>query len=155
MDAPLRKLVLFATGETDFSATEVELKQMFPDSEVTIVCPSQISQLLSSPTDDCVDWQAAISWLRQHQFNASVILNGPDQSPYALGYLCYLAGIPIRLGYSHEFGGQVLTHDLYAFGKESKRGREEESKRGSEPVRVINFLCKDQQAVQTSFLQAL
>ena len=25
---------------------------------------------------------------------ASVILNGPDQSPYVLGYLCYLADIP-------------------------------------------------------------
>lgn len=127
-DSPLRKLVLFATSETDSFAAEVELKQMFPDTEVTVVCPAQIAQLLSCPTDDFVDWHAAITWLRQQQFNASVILNGPDQSPYVLGYLCYLADIPIRLGYSHEFGGQVLSYDLRAFGKESERGSEEESR---------------------------
>ncbi len=109
-DTPLNKLVLFATGETNCSAAETELKRIFPDTEVIVIGPTQVAQLLSSPTGDFVDWHAAIAWLRQQQFNASVILNGPGQSPYSLGYLCYLAGIPIRLGYSHEFGGQVLSH---------------------------------------------
>lgn len=127
-DTPLNKLVLFVTGENNSSAAELELRRMFPGTEVTVIGPTQVAQLLSSPTGDFVDWNAAIAWLRQQQFNASVILNGPDQSPYSLGYLCYLAGIPIRLGDSYEFGGQVLSHDLYAFGKESERGREEESR---------------------------
>lgn len=43
-------------------------------------------------------------------FDAAIILTLPGQSPYQLAYLCYLAGIPIRLGQSHEFGGGVLSH---------------------------------------------
>lgn len=43
-------------------------------------------------------------------FDAAIILTAPSQSPYQLAYLCYLAGIPIRLGQSQEFGGGVLSH---------------------------------------------
>jgi hypothetical protein len=42
-------------------------------------------------------------------FDAVIIFTFPNQSPYSLAYLCYLAGIPIRLGQSNEFGGGVLS----------------------------------------------
>ena len=50
-----------------------------------------------------------IQMLKSEQFDAAILLNH-GQSPYALGYLCYLAEIPIRVGMSQEFGGGVLSH---------------------------------------------
>jgi ADP-heptose:LPS heptosyltransferase len=48
--------------------------------------------------------------LRSRDFDAAVIFTSFSQSPYPPAYLCYLAGIPVRLGQSKEFGGRVLTH---------------------------------------------
>lgn len=48
--------------------------------------------------------------LRACGFDAAVIFTSFSQSPYPPAYLSYLAGIPLRLGMSREFGGQVLTH---------------------------------------------
>ncbi|MEH2066673.1 MAG: hypothetical protein V7K47_00480 [Nostoc sp.] len=52
---------------------------------------------------------ALISKLRQYDFDASLIFTNPGESPYSLAYICYLAGIPIRIGQSQEFGGGVLS----------------------------------------------
>lgn len=49
-----------------------------------------------------------IERLRARQFDAAVILTSFSQSPYPPAHVCYLAGIPIRLGQSKEFGGGVL-----------------------------------------------
>ncbi len=48
--------------------------------------------------------------LRQENFDAVVILTSFSQSPYPPAYAAYLAGIPLRLGHSKEFGGFVLSH---------------------------------------------
>jgi lipopolysaccharide heptosyltransferase II len=48
--------------------------------------------------------------LRQQEFDAAWIFTSFSQSPFPPAYLCYLAGIPERVGHSKEFGGQVLTH---------------------------------------------
>lgn len=45
-------------------------------------------------------------------FDAALMLAGPGGSPHAAAYLCYLAGIPVRLGASAEFGGRALTESL-------------------------------------------
>jgi ADP-heptose:LPS heptosyltransferase len=50
-----------------------------------------------------------IQTLIQQSFDASIVFTNPTQSPYVLAYFCYLAGIPIRLGQSPEFGGGVLS----------------------------------------------
>lgn len=47
--------------------------------------------------------------LQHGGFDAALLFTAPGRSPYAMGYLCYLAGIPIRIGQSKEFGGGVLT----------------------------------------------
>lgn len=47
--------------------------------------------------------------LRQLDFNAAIILTNNDESPYPFAYLAYLAGIPIRIGRSREFGGGILS----------------------------------------------
>lgn len=50
-----------------------------------------------------------IALIKARTFDAAIILTDSSQSPYALAYLCYLAGIPIRVGQSREFGGSVLS----------------------------------------------
>lgn len=50
-----------------------------------------------------------IDQLRNQAFDAAIIFTLPFQSCYTLAYLCYLSGIPIRLGQSLEFGGALLS----------------------------------------------
>lgn len=50
--------------------------------------------------------------LRCRQFDAAIIFTSFSQSPFPPAYACYLAGIPIRLGQSKEFGGAILTHEV-------------------------------------------
>jgi hypothetical protein len=50
-----------------------------------------------------------IQALRRGAFQAALVFTRPKQSCYSLAYLCYLAGIPIRIGQSVEFGGGVLS----------------------------------------------
>jgi hypothetical protein len=50
-----------------------------------------------------------IQLLRSRAFQAALIFTQPHQSCYSLAYLCYLAGIPIRIGQSVEFAGGVLS----------------------------------------------
>lgn len=60
-------------------------------------------------TLDLHDSPLLIQGLSDGSFDAAILFTLPGQSPYAWGYLCYLAGIPIRIGQSHEFGGTVLS----------------------------------------------
>jgi ADP-heptose:LPS heptosyltransferase len=48
--------------------------------------------------------------IRAQQFDAAVIFMGEGRSPDARAYICYLAGVAIRLGQSQEFGGSILSH---------------------------------------------
>lgn len=52
---------------------------------------------------------ALVDTLRAGRFDAALIFTSFSQSPYPPAYACYLAGIPIRLGQSREFGGSVLS----------------------------------------------
>lgn len=56
--------------------------------------------------------QGVVEWMRNCAFEAAILFTAPGQSPYALAYLCYLGGIPVRIGQSREFGGGVLSHCL-------------------------------------------
>lgn len=53
--------------------------------------------------------QTLVQRMQSHNFDAAVIFTSFSQSPYPPAYICYLAGIPIRLGQSKEFGGSLLT----------------------------------------------
>lgn len=55
---------------------------------------------------------ALIAQLRAQAFDAALIFSSFSQSPHAPGYVCYLAGIPLRAGESKEFGGAILTDEL-------------------------------------------
>lgn len=46
------------------------------------------------------------------EFDAAVIFTSFSQTPHLAGFICYLAGIPLRAGASKEFAGSVLTDEL-------------------------------------------
>ncbi len=63
------------------------------------------------PFDPAREWEL-ISRLREHHFDAALIFTSFSQTPHAPGYVCYLAGIPLRAGESKEFGGAVLSSEI-------------------------------------------
>ncbi|MDQ6661698.1 MAG: glycosyltransferase family 9 protein [Chloroflexota bacterium] len=53
-----------------------------------------------------------ITLLTEREFDAALIFTSFSQTPHTPGYVCYLAGIPLRAGESKEFGGRTLTTEL-------------------------------------------
>lgn len=53
---------------------------------------------------------AMIEQLRQAKFDAAVIFTVYSQNPLPSAFLCYMAGIPLRLAHCHENPYQLLTH---------------------------------------------
>lgn len=100
------------------------LHQILPDVSMTLMVSVPSSQIdfhlpwvnevvvyegLGTEFVDAQRELALITKLRQGSFDAAVICTNPEESPYPLAYICYLAGIPIRIGQSQEFGGGVLS----------------------------------------------
>ncbi len=52
---------------------------------------------------------ALVDAIRARSFDAAIIFTSFSQSPYPAAYACYLAGIPIRVAQSKEFGGSLLS----------------------------------------------
>lgn len=113
---------------TSLSPTLKHLKQVLPGVLTTLLCAPEASEsaLLLPEVDqillhrslknisntlscDPASSLELIQILKSEQFDAAILLSH-GQSPYPLGYLCYLAEIPIRVGMSQEFGGGVLSH---------------------------------------------
>jgi ADP-heptose:LPS heptosyltransferase len=101
-----------------------KLRQLLGDRAIALmVSPSNSQISLQLPwVDDVLVYEGVevkfensereltlISKLRQSAFDAVVIFTNLWESPYTLAYICYLAGIPIRVGQSYEFGGGVLS----------------------------------------------
>lgn len=63
------------------------------------------------PFDPAREYQL-ISLLAEHKFDAAIIFTSFSQTPHTPGYVCYLAGIPLRAGESKEFGGSTLSTEL-------------------------------------------
>jgi ADP-heptose:LPS heptosyltransferase len=73
-----------------------------------------------------------IESLAARDFDAAQIFTSFRQSPHAPGYVCYLAGIPLRAGESKEFGGRVLTSEL--------RGASDELHQAERNLRLVEAL---------------
>lgn len=102
------------------------LQQSLPQVNIALLAASsqslpesssseQISHLsvisLPFPFSDLTNHaEALIQTLKERSFDAAIVFTLPQQSPYLVAYCCYLAGIPIRVGQSIEFGGSVLSH---------------------------------------------
>lgn len=87
------------------------LSASVPASQLAAIYAPLVREILISPAP----WYAAdsvcetISLLLRYGFDAAFICAGEGQSPYPLAYICYLAGIPVRVGFSAEFGGGLLS----------------------------------------------
>jgi ADP-heptose:LPS heptosyltransferase len=57
------------------------------------------------------EWEL-ITLLRERSFDAAIIFTSFSQTPHPPGYVCYLAGIPLRAGESKEFGGATLSTEV-------------------------------------------
>lgn len=53
-----------------------------------------------------------IDLLAARHFDAALIFTSFSQTPHVPGYVCYLAGIPLRAGEGKEFGGASLSTEL-------------------------------------------
>jgi ADP-heptose:LPS heptosyltransferase len=53
-----------------------------------------------------------IQLIAERSFDAALIFTSFSQTPHVAGYVCYLAGIPLRAGESKEFGGGTLSTEL-------------------------------------------
>src|SRR5690349_8405556 len=56
--------------------------------------------------------QAQVAELAARGFDAALVFTSFSQTPHVPGYVCYLAGIPLRAGESKEFGGAALSTEL-------------------------------------------
>ena len=69
-----------------------------------------VAALLPAPGEWLDDLAQTVAVIRDGRYDAALILSAPGHSPYGAAYACYLAGVPVRLGQSAEFGGAVLSH---------------------------------------------
>ena len=63
--------------------------------------------------DPAREWEL-VETLRARHVDAAIIFTSFSQSPHPAGFLCYLAGIPLRIGESKELGSGVLTTEVVA-----------------------------------------
>ena len=99
------------------------LKENLPSSHITLMASpggSKAAPLLPW-VDEVFSWRVlwqdlgrlSFDWAREWEmirtlkegsYDAAIILTSFKQTPHAAGYACYLAGIPLRLGESKEWG---------------------------------------------------
>ena len=80
-----------------------------------------------------------IARLAERGFDAALIFTSFNQSPHAPGYVCYLAGIPLRAGESLEFGGSVLSTELRGVTAEA----DHQAERNLNLVEALGFPVRD------------
>jgi ADP-heptose:LPS heptosyltransferase len=105
------------------------IRQSVPDASITLLASGVGAQVgaLNPDIDDVIvypapwmdPWrelpldpdreQGMIAVLREREFDAAVIFSSFRQSPLPAAYLCYLAGIPLRLAASIDGPGSLLT----------------------------------------------
>jgi ADP-heptose:LPS heptosyltransferase len=84
--------------------------------------------------------QQLIKVLSERKFDAALIFTSFSQSPHVPGYVCYLAGIPLRAGESKEFSGGTLTTELHSAPDELHQ-----VERNLRLVEHLGFVAKDRQ----------
>ncbi len=105
------------------------IKEALPQAQVTLMASpagSQVAPLLPW-VDQVLTWRVLwqdlgqlafdperewqlIQTLKRYHFDAAIILTSFSQSPHPAGFVCAMAGIPLRLGESKETDRHTLTH---------------------------------------------
>lgn len=136
------------------------VKETAPESRITLLAsPGGATAAPLLPwVDDVIVWRAIwqdvgsrmpfdpaherelIADLAARGFDAALIFTSFSQTPHVPGYVCYLAGIPLRAGESKEFGGAALTTEL--------RGAPDamhQAERNLRLVEALGFVAHDRQ----------
>lgn len=128
------------------------VKETSPQARITLLAsPGGASGAPLLPwIDDVIAWRASwqdiggrvpfdpreemrlVDILAQKRFDAALIFTSFSQTPHVPGYVCYLAGIPLRAGESKEFGGNTLTTEL--------RGAPDELHQAERNLRLVEHL---------------
>ena len=107
------------------------LKETSPDAHLTLLAsPAGAKAAPLLPwVDEVIPWRTLwqdlgrltfdperemglVNLLRGGHFDAAVIFTSFKQTPHPAAYACYLAGIPLRIGESKEWGGGVLSDEV-------------------------------------------
>jgi lipopolysaccharide heptosyltransferase II len=90
------------------SSAGAAVAPLIPELDGLIVYDSPWLKATAPRTDSRPEYEMA-ERLRNCQFDAAVIFTVYSQSPLPSAFLCYLAGIPLRLAHCHENPYQLLT----------------------------------------------
>jgi ADP-heptose:LPS heptosyltransferase len=107
------------------------VKAASPEARITLLATNAgtAAAALLPQIDDVITWRPLwqdlghlpfdpqrelelVHLLAERAFDAALIFTSFSQTPHVPGYVCYLAGIPLRAGESKEFGGRALTTEL-------------------------------------------
>lgn len=90
------------------SSAGAAIASLIPDLDDLIVYDSPWLKA-TAPRQSSDPEYAMIEQLRQSEFDAAVIFTVYSQNPLPSAFLCYMAGIPLRLAHCHENPYQLLT----------------------------------------------
>ncbi len=102
--APRAHLTLMA------SPAGSQVAPLLPWVDEVITLSAVWQNIADDGTIDAEKELALIAELKTRRFDAAFLFTSFSQSPYPPAFTCYMAGIPIRVGQSKEFGGVLLTH---------------------------------------------
>ncbi|MCU0491128.1 MAG: glycosyltransferase family 9 protein [Chloroflexaceae bacterium] len=91
------------------SPVGAQVGRLNPDIDEVITCEVPwVDPWQELPFDPARE-AALIASLRERRFDGAIIFTSFRQSPLPAAYLCYLAGIPLRLGSTWDGAGSLLT----------------------------------------------
>ncbi len=93
------------------------------------------------PFDPGREWEL-LRLLAERKFDAALVFSSFSQTPHTPGYVCYLAGIPLRAGESKEFGGSTLSTELQGAPTEMHQ-----VERNLRLVEHLGFVARDRRLV--------
>lgn len=100
---PGRRLTLIT------SSAGAKVAPLVPEIDDFIVYDAPWVHLAAPRSDSRPEYEMA-NMLRQRRFDAAVIFTVYSQNPLPAAFLCYLAGVPLRLAHCRENPYQMLTH---------------------------------------------
>ena len=132
--SPEARLTLLASPA---GATAVPLLPWIDD---VIVCRATWQDVGGHMSFDPERELQLINMLSECKIDAALIFTSFSQTPHVPGYVCYLAGIPLRAGESKEFGGSTLTTEL-----RSAPDQLHQVERNLRLVEHLGFVARDRQ----------
>jgi lipopolysaccharide heptosyltransferase II len=132
---------------------------LIPELDDLIIYDSPWLKATAPRTDSSPEYEM-IERLRQANFDAAVIFTVYSQNPLPSAFLCYMAGIPLRLAHCHENPYQLLTN--WIKDPEPEQFTRHEVRRQLDLVASVGSEIADQrmslqvpEAAQTRVLQLL